>query len=131
VFEPNHVHYIPSLTPLRGSKSVFFSHNDLPKDRFLNFQVLSSGYQTETRSTILCQEDFILPSELIEQVSQQGFYIQPELIQGIINAATLLERKQYLKAEPYPPTEECERHANSVKPKTIHALTIPMDNWGS
>ena len=46
------------------------------------------------------REDFTLPAELMERVSQQGFEILPELIQVIINAAMQAERQQYLKAEP-------------------------------
>jgi hypothetical protein len=47
------------------------------------------------------REDFTLPAELMERVSQQGFNILPELIRVIINAAMQAERQQYLKAEPY------------------------------
>jgi putative transposase len=61
-----------------------------------------------------------LPAELLERVNQQGFDILPELIQLIINAAMQAERQQYLKAEPYQPTEERQGHANGYKPKTVH-----------
>jgi len=66
------------------------------------------------------REDFTLPAELMEQVSQHGLDILPELIQVIINAAMQSERQQYLKAEPYQHTEEREGHANGYKPKTVH-----------
>ncbi len=66
------------------------------------------------------REDFTLPAELLERVSQQGFDILPELIQVIINAAMQAERQQYLKAEPYQHTEERQGHANGYKPKTVH-----------
>jgi len=56
----------------------------------------------------------------MEQVSQHGLDILPELIQVIINAAMQSERQQYLNAEPYQHTEEREGHANGYKPKTVH-----------
>ena len=33
------------------------------------------------------QEDFTLPSEMLEQIASQGFDILPELIRIVINAA--------------------------------------------
>ena len=58
------------------------------------------------------REDFILPAELLERVSKQGFAILPELMQVIIHAAMQAERQQYLKAEPYQPIEERQGHSN-------------------
>jgi putative transposase len=66
------------------------------------------------------REDFTLPAELMERVSQQGLNILPELIQVIINAAMQSERQQYLNAEPYQHSEERQGHANGYKPKTVH-----------
>jgi transposase-like protein len=66
------------------------------------------------------REDFTLPAELLERVSQQGFDILPELIQMVINAAMQSERQQYLQAAPYQHTEERLGHANGYKPKTVH-----------
>jgi putative transposase len=66
------------------------------------------------------REDFTLPAELLERVSQEGFDILPELIQVIINAAMQAERQQHIKAEPYQHTEERQGHANGYKPKTVH-----------
>ena len=65
------------------------------------------------------QEDFNLPTELLEKVSQQGFDILPELIRIVVNAAMHAERQQYLKAAPYQRTPERETYANGYKPKTI------------
>ena len=65
------------------------------------------------------REDFTLPTELLEQVSQQGFDILPELIRIVVNAAMHAERQQYLKAAPYQRTPERETYANGYKPKTI------------
>jgi putative transposase len=65
------------------------------------------------------REDFTLPTELLEQVSQQGFDILPELIRIVVNAAMQAERQQYLKAAPYQRTPERETYANGYKPKTV------------
>jgi transposase-like protein len=65
------------------------------------------------------REDFTLPAELLEQVSQQGLDILPELIRVIVNNAMLAEREQYMNAEPYQRTLEREAHANGYKPKTM------------
>jgi transposase-like protein len=65
------------------------------------------------------REDFTLPAELLEQVSQQGFDILPELIRMVVNAAMQAERQQYLKAAPYQRTPERETYANGYKPKTV------------
>jgi transposase-like protein len=65
------------------------------------------------------REDFTLPTELLEQVSQQGFEILPELIRIVVNAAMQAERQQYLKAAPYQRTPERETYANGYKPKTV------------
>lgn len=65
------------------------------------------------------REDFTLPTELLEKVSQQGFDILPELIRIVVNAAMQAERQQYLKAAPYQRTPERETYANGYKPKTV------------
>jgi putative transposase len=65
------------------------------------------------------REDFTLSAELLEQVSQQGLDILPELIRVIVNNAMLAERQQHMNAEPYQRTSEREAHANGYKPKTM------------
>jgi len=65
------------------------------------------------------RNDFTLPNELLEAVSQQGFDILPELIRIVVNAAMQAERQQYLKAAPYQRTPEREGYANGYKPKTV------------
>jgi len=65
------------------------------------------------------REDFTLPGELLEQVSQQGLDILPELIRVIVNHAMLAERQQHMNAEPYQRTSERKAHANGYKPKTM------------
>ena len=63
--------------------------------------------------------DFTLPTELVEQVQQQGLDVLPELIRVLLNHAMLAEREQHLHAEPYQRTIEREAHANGFKPKTM------------
>lgn len=65
------------------------------------------------------QDDFTLPSELLEQIAAQGFDVLPELIRIVINAAMQAERQQYLRAAPYQHTPDRRGHANGFKPKTV------------
>ena len=66
------------------------------------------------------QQDCTLPADLLQQVSEQGLEIVPELLRTIINAAMQGERQQFLQAAPYQHTEERQGHANGYKPKTVH-----------
>jgi putative transposase len=72
------------------------------------------------------QQDFTLPAELLQQVTEQGFEIVPELLRTIINAAMQAERQQYLKVEPYQHSEERRGHANGYKPKTVRTRVGPI-----
>jgi len=65
------------------------------------------------------RSDFTLPSELLEQIADQGFEALPELIRIVVNAAMESERQQHLNAAPYQRTPEREAHANGFKPKTV------------
>ena len=62
--------------------------------------------------------DFNLPSELLEQIADQGFDVLPELIRIVINAAMQAERQQYLRATPYQHSPDRRGHENGFKPKT-------------
>jgi putative transposase len=72
------------------------------------------------------QQDFTLPAELLQKVSEQGFEIVPELLRTILNAAMQAERQQYLKVEPYQHSEERQGHANGYKPKTVRTRIGPI-----
>lgn len=63
--------------------------------------------------------DFTVPSELLEQVQEQGLNVLPELIRVIINTAMLAERAEHLNAGPYQHTVERRGYANGFKPKTM------------
>jgi putative transposase len=65
------------------------------------------------------QSDFTLPSEILEQIAEQGFDFLPELIRIVINAAMQAERQQYLQVAPYQHSPDRRGHANGYKPKTI------------
>jgi len=65
------------------------------------------------------QNDFTLPSGLLEQIASQGFEALPELIRIVINAAMQAERQQYLGAAPYQHSPDRQGHANGYKPKTV------------
>ena len=47
------------------------------------------------------ENDFTLPSEMLEQIATLGFDVLPELIMIVINAARQVETQQYLRAAPY------------------------------
>lgn len=65
------------------------------------------------------QNDFTVPSELMEQIQEQGLDGLPELIRIMINAAMQAERAEHLKAGPYQHTPERRGYANGFKPKTM------------
>lgn len=65
------------------------------------------------------RDDFTLPAELLEQLSQQGFEYLPEMLRILVNAAMQAERQQHLGAGPYERTPERRGYANGFKPKTV------------
>jgi len=66
------------------------------------------------------QNHCTLPTELLEQISQEGLSFLPELIRVIVNTAMQAERQQYLQAAPYQHTAERTGQANGFKPKTVN-----------
>jgi putative transposase len=65
------------------------------------------------------QNDFTLPTEIVEQIAEQGLEYLPELIRTVVNTAMQVERQRYLKAGPYERHEERQGHANGYKEKTV------------
>lgn len=65
------------------------------------------------------QTDCTLPDSLLEQITEQGLEILPELIRIVINTAMQAEREQYLGAAAYERAETRRGHANGYKPKTV------------
>jgi transposase-like protein len=65
------------------------------------------------------QDDFTLPIEYLEQLSEQGTEFLPELIRILVNAAMQIERQKHLGAGWHERTAERRGHANGYKPKTV------------
>jgi transposase-like protein len=65
------------------------------------------------------QLDCTLPTELLDQLTQDGLAAVPEAIRLLLNTAMLLERQRFIAAEPYERTSERQAHANGFKSKTL------------
>ena len=63
--------------------------------------------------------DCTLPTELLEQIANEGFECLPALLRTIINTAMQVERQQHLGVAPYERSGERKGHANGYKPKTM------------
>ena len=72
------------------------------------------------------QDDFTLPTELLEQISEQGLGFLPELIRIVINSAMQAERQQHLGVGPYERSAERTGWANGFKPKTLTTRLAPI-----
>jgi transposase-like protein len=72
------------------------------------------------------QDDFTLPTELLEQVAEQGLDFLPELIRIVINTAMQIERQKHLGVGPYERSIERQGHANGFKPKTVSTRIAPI-----
>jgi putative transposase len=65
------------------------------------------------------QHNFTLPTELLEQLTEQGLETLPEMIRILVNEAMRLERQNHLQARPYERTEGRRGYANGYKPKRV------------
>ena len=65
------------------------------------------------------QHDFTLPTELLEQLTQEGLEGLPEMIRILVNEAMRLERQNHLQAKPYERTDGRRGYANGYKPKRV------------
>jgi putative transposase len=72
------------------------------------------------------QDDFTLPTELLEQVAEQGLDFLPELIRILVNTAMQVERQKHLGVSPYERSTKRRGHANGFKPKTINTRIAPI-----
>jgi len=72
------------------------------------------------------QDDFTLPTELLEQVAEQGLDFLPELIRIVINTAMQVERQKHLGVGPYERSAERQGHSNGFKPKTVSTRIAPI-----
>jgi len=88
--------------------------------------VYPKGYATKKENTMTYQDDFTLPTELLEQVAEQGLDFLPELIRIVINTAMQVERQKYLGVGPYERSTKRQGHANGFKPKTVSTRIAPI-----
>jgi len=72
------------------------------------------------------QNDCTLPSELLEQVAEQGVDYLPELIRIVINTAMQAEGQKYLGVSPYVRSNERQGHSNGCKPKKVNTRIAPI-----
>jgi len=68
---------------------------------------------------MIYENDCTLPTEYLEQLTEQGLDGLPNLIRVMVNEAMRIERENYLGAKPYERCEERQGHANGYKPKTV------------
>jgi len=54
--------------------------------------VYPKGYDTKKEHTMTYQDNFTLPTEILEQVAEQGLDFLPELIRIVVNRAMQVER---------------------------------------
>jgi len=72
------------------------------------------------------QDHFTLPSELLEQVAEQGLDFLPELIRIVVNNAMQAEREEHLGVGPYERSIKRRGHSNGFKPKTVTTRIAPI-----
>ena len=65
------------------------------------------------------KSDCTLPTEILEQIAEQGLDVLPELIRIILDTAMQAERQAYLGVQPYERSPQRLDHANGYKPKTM------------
>ena len=68
---------------------------------------------------MIYKHDCTLPTEYLEQLTEQGLDSLPNLIRVMVNEAMRIERENYLGAKPYERSEDRQGHANGYKPKTV------------
>jgi len=66
------------------------------------------------------QDHFTLPTELLEQVAEQGPDFLPELIRVVVNTTMETERQQHLGVDPYELSAERRGHANGFQTQDGH-----------
>ena len=77
------------------------------------------------------QDHFTLPTELLEQVAEQGLDFLPELIRIVVNNAMQAEREEHLGVGPYERSIKRRGHSNGFKPKTVTTRMAPITGAGS
>ena len=73
------------------------------------------------------QDHFTLPTELLEQVAEQGLDFLPELIRIVINTAIQVERQKQLRVGSYGRSSNRQGHANGFSCSI--SLRISSTSW--
>ena len=68
---------------------------------------------------MIYKNDCTLPTEYLEQLTEQGLEVLPEMIRVIVNEAMRIEREDHLGASHYERREGRQGYANGYKPKTV------------
>lgn len=82
------------------------------------------------------EQEYNLPHEILQLVSQQGIEALPTLFQIVFDHAMRLEREEYLQAAAYERSPVRKGHANGYKPKTLKTrigeipLSVPQVREG-
>src|SRR5215211_7069362 len=81
---------------------------------------------TERSDNMTYPADCSVPSELLEQIANEGLACLPELIRTMVNAAMQIERQQHIGVGAYERSAERKAHANGYKPKTVTTRVGPV-----
>jgi len=68
---------------------------------------------------MIYKNDCTLPTEYLEQLSEQSLEGLPDLVRTLVNEAMRIERENYIGVKPYERSQERQGHANGFKPKTV------------
>ena len=72
------------------------------------------------------QDHFTLPTELLEQVTEQGLDFLPELIRIVVNITMEAKREEHLGVGSYERSKKRRGHSNGFKPKTVTTRIAPI-----
>lgn len=66
-----------------------------------------------------CQDNFTVPEEILEYLTQEGLDALPQVIRTLVNEAMIIERNRYMGAQPYERSPQRRDRANGFKDKTV------------
>jgi len=75
---------------------------------------------------MIYKDDYTLPTEYYEQLTEEGLEGLPDLIRVLVNQAMQIERINYLQAKPYERNEDRQGYANGYKSKTVKTRVGPV-----
>jgi len=68
---------------------------------------------------MICNNDYTLANECLEQLAGQGLEGLPDLVHILVIQAMHIEQENFLRAKPFERTQLRQRYANGYKPKTV------------